>query len=74
MKNRLLVLWLALLTVYVSYTSNDVYRVLKNVETGQYYTLKYMEKSVPILSQLKHSPHHLQAEESMPNSASLASK
>lgn len=55
MKNRLLLLWMAGLTVYVSYTSSDVYRVLKNVETGQYYTMKYMEKSVPILSKLKHS-------------------
>ena len=55
LKNRLLVLWLAGLTVYVSYVSNDVYRTLKNVETGQYYTMKYMEKSVPILSKLKHS-------------------
>lgn len=55
MKNRLLLLWMAGLTVYVSYTSTDVYRVLKNVEAGQYYTMKYMEKSVPILSKLKHS-------------------
>lgn len=55
MNNRLTVLWLAGLTVYVSCVSNDVYRVLKNVENGQYCTMKYMEKSVPILHKLKHS-------------------
>lgn len=55
MNNRITVLWLAGLSVYVSYVANDVYRVLRNVETGQYYTLKYMEKSAPILSKLKRS-------------------
>lgn len=65
LKNRLLVFWLAGLTVYVSYVSNDVYRTLKNVEAGQYYTMKYMEKSVPILSRLKHS--RLLAEENQDN-------
>lgn len=55
MKNRVQILWLAGLTLYVSFTTYDTYRVLKNVETGQYYTLKYMEKSSGILYQLKHS-------------------
>lgn len=55
MKNRVLILWLAGLTVYVSFTTTDTYRVLKNVETGQYWTMKYMEKSCDILSKLKHS-------------------
>lgn len=55
MAKRVQILWLASLTIYVSYVSSDVYRVLKNVETGQYYTVKYMEKTVPILYKLKHS-------------------
>lgn len=59
-----MVLWMAGLTVYVSYVSQDVYRVLKNVESGQYYTMKYMEKSVPILSKLKHSRILADADES----------
>ncbi|MBX9688644.1 MAG: hypothetical protein K2X27_18190 [Candidatus Obscuribacterales bacterium] len=55
MKNRILILWLAGLTLYVSFSTYDVYRTLKNVETGQYYTMKYMEKSANILYKLKHS-------------------
>ncbi|MBX9724389.1 MAG: hypothetical protein K2X81_23470 [Candidatus Obscuribacterales bacterium] len=55
MKNRLLVLWVACLTMYVCITTNDIYMVLKNVETGQYWTMKYMEKSTSILSKLRKS-------------------
>lgn len=55
MNNRVLILWLAGLTVYVSFTTTDTYRVLKNVESGQYWTMKYMEKSTDILYKLKHS-------------------
>lgn len=56
MKNRLLVIWLAGLTVYNTYTANDTYRVLKNLESGQYCTMKYMEKSTGILVKLKKLP------------------
>lgn len=66
MKNRVLILWLAGLTVYVSFTTSDTYRVLKNVENGQYWTMKYMEKSADILYKLKHSK--LLAEQSSSNS------
>ena len=57
MNNRITMLWLAGLTAYVSFTTTDTYRVLKNVENGQFCTLKYMEKSANILYKLKHSQY-----------------
>ena len=56
MKNRILVIWMAGLTIYTSYCANDTYRVLKNLENGQYCTMKYMEKSCGILVRIKKSP------------------
>jgi hypothetical protein len=53
MKNRIGIFWLAALTVYMAYTTTDTYTVLKNVQTNQYYTLTYMEKSANILKRLK---------------------
>jgi hypothetical protein len=55
MKNRLTTIWLAGLTVFVSFTIYDNYRILRNLETGQYYTMLYMEKSSAILRKIKHS-------------------
>ncbi len=55
MKNRLTLIWLSCLTVFVSYSVNDNYRVLRSVEYGQNCTLQYMEKSAAILSKIKRS-------------------
>lgn len=72
MKNRLTMIWLSGLTVFVSFTINDNYRVLRNVEFGQYCTLKYMEKSAAILYKIKHSSLLAENEES-PDSHPIAS-
>ena len=55
MKNRLIMVWLAGLTVFVSFTIYDNYRILKNLETGQYYTMLYMAKSADILHKINNS-------------------
>jgi hypothetical protein len=70
MKNRLTLLWLAGLTVFVSFTIYDNYRILRNLETGQYYTILYMEKSSAILHKIKHSSL---VEEDSPDSHPIAS-
>lgn len=69
MKNRILVIWMAGLTVYCAYTTNDTYRVLKSLESGQFYTLKYMEKSCGILVRLKKSPFLPPAEDPIKTAA-----
>lgn len=53
MHNRITVIWLALLTVYLSYTTTDMYSTVKSVEDCQAHTLKYMERSTAILRKLK---------------------
>jgi hypothetical protein len=55
MKNRIGILWLAALTVYISYTTTDTYNVLRDVASNQHSTLLYMEKSAEVLRQLKQS-------------------
>lgn len=53
LQKRLPMIWLSLLTIYQSYVTTDALSVLRNVETSQEYTLKYMEKSVGILKRFK---------------------
>ena len=57
MNNRLNMLWLSSLTVYMAYTTTDTYAVLKSVQQCQVHTLHYMEKSAAILKRLKHLKH-----------------
>lgn len=50
---RLPMIWLSLLTIYQSYVTTDALSVLRQVESSQEYTLKYMEKSCSILKRFK---------------------
>jgi len=54
MKNRVGTIWLSILTLYLAYTTTDMYGVLKSVQGSQESTLKYMQKSASILKRLKH--------------------
>lgn len=53
MKTRIGIFWMAALTVYMAYTTTDTYNVLKSVQSSQYCTLQYMQKSADILHRLK---------------------
>ncbi len=55
MKSRIGIFWLAALTVYMAYCTTDTYNVLKSVQSNQYFTLQYMEKSADILKRLKNA-------------------
>lgn len=52
MKNRIGIIWLAILTVYMAYTTTDTYNVLKTVVNNQQHTLLYMEKSTEVLTKM----------------------
>lgn len=55
MKTRIGIIWMAALTVYMAYTTTDTYNVLKSVQSSQYFTLQYMQKSTEVLKRLKHA-------------------
>lgn len=53
MKQRFGIIWLALLTVYLSFTTTDMYSTLRSVQNSQESTLYYMKKSAKILKRIK---------------------
>ncbi|MBY0551630.1 MAG: hypothetical protein K2W95_30385 [Candidatus Obscuribacterales bacterium] len=55
MKNRIGIIWLVVLTVYMAYTTTDTYNVLKTVASNQRFTLLYMEKSTEVLTRMNAS-------------------
>lgn len=64
MKSRIGIFWLAVLTVYMAYTTTDTYNVLKSVASNQQYTLLYMAKSTEVLAKLSERAKQLQQENS----------
>lgn len=52
--NRLTMIWMSVMTVYMACTTTDTYSVLRSVQGNQESTLKYMQKSADILRRLKH--------------------
>ncbi len=59
MKNRIGIIWLVVLTVYMAYTTTDTYNVLKTVASNQKFTLLYMEKSTEVLTRMNASKDDL---------------
>lgn len=53
MKTRIPIIWLALLTVFQSYTITDMSSTLREVKACQEESFAYMEKSARILHKIK---------------------
>ncbi len=55
MKQRLGMIWMALLTAYMAIITTDMYNTLRSVDSCQESTLRYMQKTAKILKRIKHA-------------------